>query len=437
MRFLYLALVALVSLSLTPAGAQTNDISGDWQGTLNVGKGLRTILKITKSDAGSLKATLYSIDQTPTGMPVSSITFQNSELEFTVNEVGVHYKGTLSADGQSIVGSLTQGQSFPLTLQRSTPQTAWPIDNSPHKVQLVSVDKDIKLEVLDWGGNGRPLIFLAGLGDSAHAFDTFAPKFAPAYHVYAITRRGFGASSAPEPDCNGNYSADRLGDDVLAVMDALKIDRPVLVAHSLGGEELSSIGTRYPGKVSGLIYLDAGYPYAFYNDHASEGFPVNDVVQVRNELTRLLAPSSPPSERKAIVQHLREVSLPRLDKDFATLQKDLQSIPANAPAPPDTPAMRINAAVVRDEQLYTGVKVPVLAFFAVPHAVPKPPGMSDADFKEHVAADLARTGTQADAFEAGNPTARVIRLPNADHYVFRSNEADVLREMNTFLASLP
>jgi non-heme chloroperoxidase len=43
----------------------------------------------------------------------------------------------------------------------------------------------------------------------------------------------------------------------------------------------------------------------------------------------------------------------------------------------------------------------------------------------------------SNAFEAGVPAAQVIRLPNANHYVFRSNEADVLRAMNEFLSKLP
>jgi non-heme chloroperoxidase len=108
-------------------------------------------------------------------------------------------------------------------------------DSSPHKVQFVTVEQGVQLEVLDWGGLGRPLIFLAGNGDTAHAFDHFAPNFTGQNHVYGITRKGFGASSKPEPG-NGNYSADRLGDDVLAVMQALRIERPVLVGHSLAGE---------------------------------------------------------------------------------------------------------------------------------------------------------------------------------------------------------
>jgi non-heme chloroperoxidase len=61
-------------------------------------------------------------------------------------------------------------------------------DISPHKVEFVTVGEGVRLEVLDWGGSGRPLIFLAGNGDTAHAFDTFAPKFTSENHVYGIAR---------------------------------------------------------------------------------------------------------------------------------------------------------------------------------------------------------------------------------------------------------
>ena len=97
--------------------------------------------------------------------------------------------------------------------------------------QFVAVDKDVQLEVLDWGGTGRPVVLLAGGRDTAHVFDDFAPKFTPEYHVYGVTRRGFGASaySFTEDPC------DRLGDDVLAVIDGLKLNRPILVGHSIAG----------------------------------------------------------------------------------------------------------------------------------------------------------------------------------------------------------
>ncbi len=44
---------------------------------------------------------------------------------------------------------------------------------------------------------------------------------------------------------------------------------------------------------------------------------------------------------------------------------------------------------------------------------------------------------QIAAFERQVPSAHVVRIPHATHYIFRSNEADVLREINTFVASLP
>ena len=94
-------------------------------------------------------------------------------------------------------------------------------------VQFVTVEQDVRLEVVDWGGTGRPVVLLAALGADAHEFDEFAPKLAGTNHVYGITRRGFGGSSKPEE----GYSNDRLGQDIVAVIDALHLDRPVLVGH--------------------------------------------------------------------------------------------------------------------------------------------------------------------------------------------------------------
>jgi hypothetical protein len=53
------------------------------------------------------------------------------------------------------------------------------------------------------------------------------------------------------------------------------------------------------------------------------------------------------------------------------------------------------------------------------------------------AADLKRCSSKASAFATGVPSAHVVRLRNADHDVFNSNEAEVVREMNAFLSKLP
>src|ERR1700686_3976109 len=87
-------------------------------------------------------------------------------------------------------------------------------DPSKHGVQFIAVEDGVRLEVLDWGGSGKPLVLLTGSGNTAHVFDEFAGKLIPLAHVYGITRRGFGASSHPE----SGYTDQRLADDVLHVL---------------------------------------------------------------------------------------------------------------------------------------------------------------------------------------------------------------------------
>jgi pimeloyl-ACP methyl ester carboxylesterase len=54
----------------------------------------------------------------------------------------------------------------------------------------------VNLEVLDWGGTGRPIVFV-GCYLSGHVYDDIAPKLTDQFHVYAVTRRGVGNSDRP------------------------------------------------------------------------------------------------------------------------------------------------------------------------------------------------------------------------------------------------
>jgi non-heme chloroperoxidase len=417
----------------------TQDISGDWQGTLrgSVAGDLRLIVHITKSDNGGWSGLFYIIDQSPDGIPIGSVTLEGSDFKFSIAPRNISYGGKLSADGASIKGTWTGLRVLPLDFQRATKETLWHRDTSPHAISFITVDGDVKLEVLDWGGSGRPLVFLAGLGNDAHIFDKFAPKFTTAYHVYGITRRGFGASSAPAPT-KGNYSADRLGDDVLAVLDSLKLDRPVLAGHSIAGEELSSVGSRHPEKVAGLIYLDAGYSYAFYD--SARGDLALDMFELRKTLDRLLPGS--PDEQKQLISGLLQTALPQFERDLQRRMEQLRVTPARPrPQPPQRSAgapviSSPGSAIAEGQQKYSDIPVPILAIFAVPHNWGQFFREDPAGRAAMEAWDAADTGAQAKAFESGLHSAHVVRLPNADHYIFNSNEVDVLREMNAFLAKL-
>jgi non-heme chloroperoxidase len=425
MKKLTLCLYTLLVL-LTPL-LRAQDIVGDWQGTIQTKTGLRVILHVEKVPEGEWKATLFSIDQSTNEIPVTTITLHGSELVFSLASLNASYKGKLDDTGTSFAGEWTQGKIYPLNFERATKATAWPRDATPHTISFVNVEKDVKLEVIDWGGSGRPLVFLTGLGDNAHVFDRFAPKFIATYHVYGITRRGFGISSSPPP-VTKNYAADRLGDDVLAVIDALQLKRPVLVGHSIAGEELSSIGTRYPEKVAGLIYLDAGNSYAFYD--RARGNATLDALDVKEQLDELV---TGPNAKDALAKLL--VSLPQLDKELQDFEKEI----AGLPSPPKGPIPEFGPvqAVLSGEQRYTKVNIPVLAIFASPHNLGSLSQYTPATQAAMTKYDLETTTRQIDAFEAGVPSAHVVRIPNANHYLYLSNEPDVFKEMNSFLDKLP
>ena len=443
MRKLFALLVALVSLTAgaTQPPTPARNAAGTWQGTLTHGtETARFVVHIARTSAGDWTANMFLESTNP--IPINSVMVDESTIDL-IGNLGRYY-GHLSADGTSIRGLWLSGNPRPLDppisleLKRATPRTAWslPRDLSPHATQYITVDKDTNLEVLDWGGSGRPVVLIAGLGSNAHVFDQFAPKLAANYHVYGITRRGFGPSSAPYT----GYSADRLGDDVVAVLDTLHLDKPILVGHSLGGEELSSIGSRFPQRVAGLVYLEAGYGYAY--SPPSGAFQIS-ALELQRKLEQLEFPNKTSNQSEEIEQ-LLNVELPLFTQSLQAKQRQLQSTPADllatiaAEAEPPPPQ-----SVVRDilagRQRYTRIPTPILAIFAAPHEYLPPTGSDPASRAAADALDEVRTGPirTADAFEKGLPQAHVVRLAHASHMVFRSNEADVLREINAFIDGLP
>lgn len=365
MRTIRLLTIAIAFLAGTGT-PYAQDITGDWQGTFTAAKEQRTILRIFRQLDGSLQLRMLLINENPpdwgSGNLANPVSLDGSTFRFAIDGLKVSYEGTLSPDRNSITGTLTRDKQFPFNVVRVTKENAWR-DPAPHSDQFVTVDTNVRLEVLDFGGSGRPLVMLAGLGNTGHIFDRIAPKLTDRFHVYAITRRGHGASTMPA----SGYGADRLADDVLKVIEVLKLDRPIVAGHSVAGEELSSIGTRYPEQVSGLVYLDAGYAYAI---------------------------------------HDAACTTPRIP-----------------PASSDSPKS-VGAAVQMGTKQFTGIKPPVLAIFAAPKE-----GAEPANDNER-----GREGC-TQAFERLS-TTRVVRLPGATHFVFGSNEMDVLREIRDFAGTL-
>ena len=102
--------------------------------------------------------------------------------------------------------------------------------------------------------------------------------------------------------------------------------------------------------------------------------------------------------------------------------------------PPLPPRSAIDAARAFGAQKYTNIPVPALAIYACPHNWDRLP---DSPRKAAlIVDDKARCNGWADAFRKGVPTARIVMIPNADHYVYLTNEVQVVAAMNAFLATL-
>ncbi len=307
------------------------------------------------------------------------------------------------------------------------PQPAPWKDPSSHASRLIPVAQDVRLEVLDWGGTGRPLVLLAGGGDTAHVFDDFAPKLTRDFHVYGITRRGFGASTFA-PVTSG---ADTFGDDVLAVLDALKLERPTLAGHSIAGQELSSIGTRYPKRIAALVYFDAGFPYAFDNGKIPT---FEEIVKVFNSG----APQQPPPTDAdlATFAGLRQYYTRVLGFTYpeAELRQKRSVTPEGRVGPPlSFPG---GASVLTSITKFAEIPVPTLFLVSSQHPGQWAVGSTDLKIAGQITALSALKARQAKSIEEGLPGAQVVMLPASNHHVFLSNEADVLREMRAFLGRL-
>ena len=187
----------------------------------------------------------------------------------------------------------SRGSSRTNAASVSTPQT-----------RQIRIGRGVSLEVVDWGGRGRPLVFLGGLGNTAHVFDDFAPGFRDEFHVVGITRRGFGASSSASPP----RELDTLVADLDAVLDTLGITRPILTGHSIAGEEMTRWAQLHPSRCNALIYLDAAYDRREDMVEASdEAFPqprsspsdFASVTALRAFHTRVMGVREPESEIRA------------------------------------------------------------------------------------------------------------------------------------------
>jgi len=297
-------------------------------------------------------------------------------------------------------------------------------DPSPHVVRFVEVQPRVKLEVLDWGGTGEPVLLLSGHGDTGHIFDDFAPRLAHSFHVYAITRRGFGASSQPE----GGYDLARMVKDIAVVTEALKLNRVNLVGHSIAGDEMTRFALTYPEKVKKLVYLEAAYDRV-EAQRLEARFP-----KLPPRPQEMKKTETPESIRASVAQ--AEILMPeaeiRATRIFSPNGHFVRAV---------TPDRIVHAvAIMVEHPDYKSIHAPILAIYAV-YETPAQllPRYNIADRETRQLLDQIFNmwqpfaKGQRDLLRKDVPEARIDEIHGASHYIFISHREMVLRETVAFL----
>lgn len=315
-------------------------------------------------------------------------------------------------------------------------------DPSNHKIQFVTVQTGVRVEVLDWGGSGRPVVLLPGLGNSAHVFDDFAQHLAEFCHVYGITRRGYGASDQPD----SGYDEQRLADDVLAVLEFLQIKAPVLMGHSIGGDELTAIGAQRSDRIAGLVYLDAtADPRDDFTEFNSRIQQLPAAIRSLPEWNGGLRPGSV-ADRSSFAAYRRwlqdrnGVQWPEAELRNVYETNEDGSVGRYKTSKAVADAI-LAGGRIRD---YSHIRVPILALSWFPPSVAErmkkyPP--TDAAGVAKVAAlreaELNLSRRRSRGVLSADAPVHVIDMPGANHFLFISDEAFVLSEVQAFLKRLP
>ena len=116
----------------------------------------------------------------------------------------------------------------------------------------------VELHARVWPGDGSgrtPVLLLHGLASNLRTWEAVGDRMHRLGHpVAAVDLRGHGRSDKPD----GGYDFATMGDDLLAAMDALGYDRPVVAGQSTGGNLALDLAHRHPDRVAAVVGVDGG-----------------------------------------------------------------------------------------------------------------------------------------------------------------------------------
>ena len=155
-----------------------------------------------------------------------------------------------------------------------------------------------RFHYVSWGAERSELpamVLLHGITSSAQSWVRVGPELATRYRVYALDMRGHGESIKPPA---GAYSLRHTADDAVAFIEALGLERPILIGHSWGGATgivlASGAWSQKPAPaISRLILEDPAHSFSSGNPEERVAYYTRDIGRPAEELRAEIAASSP------------------------------------------------------------------------------------------------------------------------------------------------
>jgi pimeloyl-ACP methyl ester carboxylesterase len=151
---------------------------------------------------------------------------------------------------------VTDGDEGVRSLKAAAEQCGLVIDEFVVPTDVQTILGALRFHYLDWGGPAeRTIIFLHGFALNAHTWDLVCLSLRLDYRCIALDLRGHGDS---EWSPGLHYDLPSLAEDVGNLLDALDVDRPILVGMSMGGMTALRYAADHSDRLAGLVVIEAG-----------------------------------------------------------------------------------------------------------------------------------------------------------------------------------
>lgn len=112
----------------------------------------------------------------------------------------------------------------------------------------------VEIQLALWEGNGKTILCIHGLTANCRCWDVMAEALTPRHQLIAMDLRGRGLSGSPP----SGYSIEHHCRDILALLEDIGVEKPVVMGHSLGAAISLGFGAQYEDRVERIILVDGG-----------------------------------------------------------------------------------------------------------------------------------------------------------------------------------